>query len=87
MYSGAREEPEQLGLLRFLDLEVPAHGQIHQRRGDVPHVHRLVQQGPGLGGGEAERRFVLGRHRALLGIPADAAPEEEHAEEDRDRES
>ena len=58
----------------FLDAEVTAHREIHERRGDVAHIGRRVHQRPSFSRRQSGGRVVLDRDRPAARIPAAAPP-------------
>src|SRR2546429_3086125 len=65
----AGEPGQELGFFVLLDLHVPAHRQIHERRGDVAQVGRVVDQRPGFRGRQPCWRLVLHADRTPPRVP------------------
>ena len=82
---GAAEQAEQLRRLVLLDAQVSAYRQIHERRGDVPHVRTIVDQRAGFGRRHRLGRLVLHGDRPAPRIPAGAVPRCEREEKHGDR--
>ena len=80
----AAEPGQELGFFVLLDLHVPAHRQIHERRGDVAQVGRVVDQRPGFRGRQPCWRLVLHGDRTPRRVPPPFSPSRERQEKYRD---
>src|SRR5207248_9486631 len=84
----AGQPGQELGFFVLLDLHVPAHRQIHARRGDVAQVGRVVDQRPGFRGRQPCGRLVLHGDRTPRRVPPPFPPGRERQQKrgDWDRE-